>query len=159
MKITAFLEIFENDHHVPISMLISNLAQFQRIKVFLLCNLRSVLSNHFTTNSKFAYQILAPQLYCYFTLDLCLEQNFNPALIPFQVMQDCLTSVHADIARLALVGKYFTQPILNLVYANYTEVSVESSENTKNILLFYYYCGMIAASVKNFSRYVCGVKE
>ena len=74
-------------------------------------------------------------------------------------MQDCLTSVHADIARLALVGKYFSQPILNLVYANYTEVSVESSENTKNILLFYYYGGMIAASVKNFSRYVHGVKK
>lgn len=74
-------------------------------------------------------------------------------------MQDCLTSVHADIARLALVGKYFSQLILNLVYANYTEVSVESSENTKNILLFYYYGGMIAASVKNFSRYVHGVKK
>ena len=74
-------------------------------------------------------------------------------------MQDCLTSVHADIARLALVGKYFSQPILNLLYANYTEVSVESSENTKHFLLFYYYGGMIAASVKNFSRYVYGVEE
>ena len=74
-------------------------------------------------------------------------------------MQDCLTSVHADIARLALVGKYFSQPVLNLVYANYTEVSVESSENAKNFLLFYYYGGMIAASVKNFSRYVYEVKE
>ena len=71
-------------------------------------------------------------------------------------MQDCLTSVHADIARLALVGKYFSQPILNLLYANYTEVSVESSENTKHFLLFYYYGGIIAASVKNFSRYVYG---
>ena len=73
-------------------------------------------------------------------------------------MQDCLTSVHADIARLALVGKYFSQPILNLVYANYTEVSVESSENAKHFLLFYYYGGMIAASVKNYSRYVYEVK-
>ena len=68
-------------------------------------------------------------------------------------MQDCLTSVHADIARLALVGKYFSQPILDLIFANYTEVSVDSSENSKHILLFYYYGGMIAASVKKFSRY------
>ena len=38
------------------------------------------------------------------------------------IMENCLTSVHSDILRLALASKYFSGPILNLIYTDYTKV-------------------------------------
>merc|ERR1719510_2198662 len=66
--------------------------------------------------------------------------------------EKCLTSVHSDVARLALASKCFTKPVLDLLNVNYNEIAKEASANTKNLLLFFYYGGMIAAAIKNFSR-------
>jgi len=74
------------------------------------------------------------------------------AISKLQMSEKCLTSVHSDIMRLALVSRCFTKPVLELLDVNYHEVSKEATANTKSILLFFYYGGMISASVKNFSR-------
>jgi len=66
--------------------------------------------------------------------------------------EDCLTSVHSDILRLALASKCFSGPILNLIFTDYSKLSVESSNHVKNILLFFYYGGLVATAVKKFSR-------
>ena len=50
--------------------------------------------------------------------------------------------------RLALVSRCFTKPVLDLLDVNYHDVSKEATANTKSILLFFYYGGMISASVK-----------
>ena len=62
--------------------------------------------------------------------------------------EKCLTSVHADVVKLSLASKCFTSPILELLNINYNEISREATSNTKSLLLFFYYGGMIAASVK-----------
>ena len=62
--------------------------------------------------------------------------------------EKCLTSVHADVARLALASKCFTRPVLSLLEVNYNEISKEATANPKNVLLFFYYGGMISASIK-----------
>ena len=62
--------------------------------------------------------------------------------------EKCLTSVHADVVKLSLASKCFTSPILELLDINYNEISREATSNTKSLLLFFYYGGMIAASVK-----------
>jgi len=74
------------------------------------------------------------------------------AISKLQMNEKCLTSVHADVAKLALASKCFTSPVLQLLETNYNEISKEATVNTKNLLLFFYYGGMITASVKNFSR-------
>lgn len=70
------------------------------------------------------------------------------AISKLQMNGKCLTSVHADVARLALVSKCFTRPVMDLLEVDYHEISPEARSNTKNILLFFYYGGMINASVK-----------
>ena len=70
------------------------------------------------------------------------------AISKLQMNEKCLTSVHADIMRLALVSRCFTKPVLDLLDVNYHDVSKEATANTKSILLFFYYGGMISASVK-----------
>jgi len=67
-------------------------------------------------------------------------------------MKDCLTSVHSDILRLALASRCFSQPILDLIYTDYTKLSAEAENHVKNILMFFYYGGMVATAVKKFSR-------
>ena len=37
-------------------------------------------------------------------------------------MEDCLTSIHSDVLRLALASKCFSGPILNLIFTDYTKV-------------------------------------
>ena len=70
------------------------------------------------------------------------------AISKLQMNEKCLTSVHADVAKLALASKCFTSPVLQLLETNYNEISKEATVNTKNLLLFFYYGGMITASVK-----------
>merc|ERR1712141_493288 len=74
------------------------------------------------------------------------------AISKLQMSEKCLTSVHSDVVKLALASKCFTSPILDLLDINYNEISREATTNTKSLLLFFYYGGMIAASVKTFSR-------
>jgi len=74
------------------------------------------------------------------------------AISRLQMSEKCLTSVHADVVKLSLASKCFTSPILDLLNLNYNEISREATSNTKSLLLFFYYGGMIAASVKNYSR-------
>ena len=62
--------------------------------------------------------------------------------------QKTLTSVHSDVLRLALGSKCFTKPVTDLLYVDYNEVSQEAKANIKSLLLFFYYGGMIAASLK-----------
>ena len=73
------------------------------------------------------------------------------AISKLQMSQKCLTSVHSDVARLALASKCFTKPVLDLLDVNYNEISKEASANTKNLLLFFYYGGMIAAAIKVYN--------
>ena len=68
--------------------------------------------------------------------------------------EKCLTSVHSDVVKLALASKCFTSPILDLLDINYNEISREATTNTKSLLLFFYYGGMIAASVKVSKLYI-----
>ena len=70
------------------------------------------------------------------------------AISKIQMSEKCLTSVHADVARLALASKCFTRPVLSLLEVNYNEISKEATANPKNVLLFFYYGGMISASIK-----------
>ena len=70
------------------------------------------------------------------------------AISKLQMSEKCLTSVHADVVKLSLASKCFTSPILDLLNLNYNEISREATSNTKSLLLFFYYGGMIAASVK-----------
>ena len=53
---------------------------------------------------------------------------------------------------MALASKCFSQPILNLILINYSDLSIESPDHVKSFVLFYYYGGMIATAVKNYSR-------
>ena len=70
------------------------------------------------------------------------------AICKIQLSEKCLTSVHADVARLALASKCFTRPVLSLLEVNFNEISKEATANPKNVLLFFYYGGMISASIK-----------
>ena len=70
------------------------------------------------------------------------------AISKLQMSEKCLTSVHADVMRLALASRCFTKPVLDLLDVRYNEISKEARANSKNILLFFYYGGMISASVK-----------
>ena len=70
------------------------------------------------------------------------------AISKLQMSEKCLTSVHSDVVKLALASKCFTSPILDLLDINYNEISRGATTNTKSLLLFFYYGGMIAASVK-----------
>ena len=63
------------------------------------------------------------------------------AISKLQMNEKCLTSVHADVAKLALASKCFTSPVLQLLETNYNEISKEATVNTKNLLLFFYYGG------------------
>jgi len=74
------------------------------------------------------------------------------AICKIQLSEKCLTSVHADVARLALASKCFTRPVLSLLEVNFNEISKEATANPKNVLLFFYYGGMISASIKKYSR-------
>ena len=70
------------------------------------------------------------------------------AISKLQMDDQCLTSVHADVARLALAAKCFTKPIMDLIDVNFNEVAPEASTNSKHIVLFFYYSGIIFAAIK-----------
>ena len=69
-----------------------------------------------------------------------------------QVSPSQLTSVHADLCQLCLISKCF-KPALQFLNADITEICPEGgSFDAKHFLLYYYYGGMIYASLKNYSR-------
>ena len=70
------------------------------------------------------------------------------AISKIQMSEKCLTSVHADVVRLALASKCFTKPIIALLEVNYNEIAREAAVNPKSLLLFFYYGGMISTAVK-----------
>ena len=93
---------------------------------------------------------------CHLFADQVIQRNtpligISPlmkAITKLQMDDQCLTSVHSDVARLALASKCFTKPILDLLDVNFNAIATEAASNSKHILLFFYYAGMIYSAVK-----------
>ena len=113
-------------------------------------------AEHFRTKLILFYIFFSFAELCHLFADQLIKKNtplvgLSPllkAISKIQTSEKCLTSVHADVARLALASKCFTRPVLSLLEVNYNEISREATANPKNLLLFFYYGGMISASIK-----------
>ncbi|TRY71112.1 hypothetical protein TCAL_02399 [Tigriopus californicus] len=73
------------------------------------------------------------------------------AVSKIQLRDKMLTSVHSDICMLCLSAKIFA-PARDLLNVDFTDISEDASAECKYILLYFYYGGMLLATVKNFAR-------
>jgi COP9 signalosome complex subunit 3 len=123
---------------------------FNRLTIFIMeCNGEQI---------RYAAQSFAEL--CHLFADQLIKRNtplvgLSPllkAICKLQMSGTCLTSVHSDVARLALASKCFTRPVLSILDVNYNEIAREATANPKYILQFFYYAGMITAAMKKYSR-------
>lgn len=74
------------------------------------------------------------------------------AINKIQLHSTQLTSIHADLLQLCLLAKCL-KPALPYLDSDVTDISKENSNfDVKYFLLFYYYGGIIYATLKNFER-------
>lgn len=75
------------------------------------------------------------------------------AIIKFQDHASQLTPIHSDLLLLCLDAKCLN-PALKFLEIDYTEIrkSDEKDEDVKQVLLFYYYGGLIYLAVKQFDK-------
>lgn len=74
------------------------------------------------------------------------------AITKIQLHNAQLTSIHADLCQLCLLAKN-VKPALQFLDIDITDISREGGHyDVKYFLLYYYYGGMIYASVKNYER-------
>lgn len=74
------------------------------------------------------------------------------AITKIQIHSSQLTSIHSDLCQLALVSKCI-KPVLQILDVDVTDISKEAGQfDVKYFLQFYYYGGMIYASVKDYDR-------
>ncbi|XP_076331243.1 COP9 signalosome subunit 3 [Tachypleus tridentatus] len=74
------------------------------------------------------------------------------AISKIQLFPSQLTSIHADLCQLCLVGRCF-KPALQFLDTDITDISKEGGYyDAKYFLLYFYYGGMIYAAVKNYER-------
>eukprot|EP00096_Caligus_rogercresseyi_P010809 TRINITY_DN4046_c0_g1_i1.p1 TRINITY_DN4046_c0_g1~~TRINITY_DN4046_c0_g1_i1.p1 ORF type:complete len:442 (-),score=127.35 TRINITY_DN4046_c0_g1_i1:49-1374(-) len=62
-----------------------------------------------------------------------------------------LTSLHAELCKLCLASKCLNQA-LPYLDVDYQDIAEECALDSRHVLLFYYYGGMIYAALKNFER-------
>lgn len=76
----------------------------------------------------------------------------SDAIMKLQQSGSQLTPLHSDFCLLCLEAKCFN-PALVYLEIDYTEIKIEQrNEDTKQVVLFYYYGGLIYSAIKNFER-------
>lgn len=70
------------------------------------------------------------------------------AVTKIQLSETSLTSVHADVCRLCLAAKCFAPALNHLLKVDYVDIGSEASADSKHVLLFFYYGGMIFTAMK-----------
>ncbi|XP_054711884.1 COP9 signalosome complex subunit 3-like isoform X1 [Uloborus diversus] len=107
---------------------------------------------------RFAPDIFA-QLCHLFTKSLVERQQYMrgislliKAIQKIQLFNSQLTSIHADLCQLCLLGKCM-KPALQFLDIDITDINRENGNyDTKHFLLYFYYGGMIYTSLKNYER-------
>jgi len=73
------------------------------------------------------------------------------AIGKLQENEKCLTALHSDVCKLSLVSKCF-HPVKKILDATYVDIDKHVVDNPERILSFFYYGGMIYASLKQYEK-------
>jgi len=74
------------------------------------------------------------------------------AVVKLQLNESSLTSVHADVCRLCLAAKCFAPALSSILSIDYVDIAQEAADDPKQILLYFYYGGMIFTALKMFDK-------